>query len=420
MIGYSLEDLATMIAKATGFNNAEDVLEIMARAQKDKILEAHAYPTWTNKRGMLVTYVSDDTKPNGRRQIAATTQDKLNDKIYQAYMAAESKSKSKSLTLRQLYPDWLKHKARVTSEATADRNNTDWNRYYAKDPIVDEPMISLSKNKLQEWVSTLTKEKHMNRTQFGNFSSIIRQMYAYAKDEELIPYNPFEDVQIVWSKLPKPQRKPDEELIFFSDEADRMINYCWEQYRKNRQRVQIFAPLSIVFAFYTGVRLGELVALRFADINRDGITVQRMLNASNEVVPRTKGTEGPVTRIVPLTPKAREIIEEVSRRKKEMGLPTNGYIFAFDDEPNKDSERLMHRIKNAILDYCDEFMMLRRSMHDVRRTFISKCIDDGMSIKTVMNMVGHQHVETTEANYLCDMKRIRERTAELERALCYG
>ena len=420
MVNYSLDDIATVLAQVSGFDSAEDVLEIMAKARKDKVLQAHSYPVWTNKRGMLVTYVPDDSRPNGRRQIAAVSQDRLNDKIFEAYTAEEAKSNGESLTMRQLYPKWLEHKALVTTEATANRNNKDWKRYYANDPIVDAPMVSLSKNQLEEWVGTLTKEYEMNRTQFGNFSSIIRQMYAYAAEESLIPFNPFAAVSINWKKLRKPQRKQDEELIFFSDEAERMVSYCWEQYDKHRQRVQIFAPLAIVFAFYTGVRIGELVSLRFTDINRDGITVQRMLDATNHVVPRTKGTDGPDIRTVPLTSEALKVIEEVRRKKTEMGMPTNGYIFAFDGDFNGDPAKLMHRIKNTIKAYCIELEMVERSMHDVRRTFISKCIDGGMSIKTVMNMVGHKHVQTTENNYLCDIKRAQERTAELQRAIAYS
>lgn len=420
MLNYSLDDVAAVLAQVSGFDSAEDVLEIMAKARKDKVLQAHPYPVWTNKRGMLVTYVPDETKPNGRRQIAAKSQDRLNDKIFEAHEAEEAKSKGEALTMRKLYPQWLEHKASATSEATANRNSKDWKRYYANDPIVDAPMVSLGKNQLEEWVSTLTKEYCMNRTQFGNFSSIIRQMYAYAAEENLIPFNPFDAVHVNWKKLRKPQRKQDEELIFFTDEAERMVSYCWEQYNKNRQRVQIFAPLAIVFAFYTGVRIGELVSLRFTDINTDGITIQRMLDATNHVVPRTKGTDGPETRTVPLTTEALKVIEEVRRKKMEMGLPVNGYIFAFDEDYNGDPMRLMHRIKNTISAYCKELGMVERSMHDIRRTFISKCIEGGMNIKTVMNMVGHRHVKTTEDNYLVDIKRAQERTAELQRAIAYS
>ena len=42
MVNYSLDDIATVLAQVSGFDSAEDVLEIMAKARKDKVLQAHS------------------------------------------------------------------------------------------------------------------------------------------------------------------------------------------------------------------------------------------------------------------------------------------------------------------------------------------------------------------------------------------
>ena len=411
----SLQTMAEMMGCS-----ADELLENMQTLQNQKILKQHEanHKIWFQESTKLwITYVPDANKPKGRRPMTAKTKSKLEDRVIAFYSIKKENDSSKALTLREFYPTWLAHKAKIKTKATAERNDKDWRRYYINDPIIDKPMASLSTNDLQEWVCTLKNEYKMDRTQFGNFSSIIRQMFKYAEEEKKIPFNPFSGVKFKWDEdfYDRPE-KTDEEQAFFPDEAEKMISYCWDQYHKNRQRVQIFAPLAIVFTFYTGLRLGELVALRFSDINKRSLKVQRMLTADVVVEPRTKKHS---KRTVPLTDNALEVIEEVKRKKLELGLPVDGYIFAFDNDYDGDPARLMTRISNSLKDYNKELGLIDRSMHDIRRTFLSTCIHNGLSIKTVSNFAGHKHIQTTEKSYLYDIMREEEKAEALTKALNY-
>lgn len=76
---------------------------------------------------------------------------------------------------------------------------------------------------------------------------------------------------------------------------------------ENEVKRYVLSPLAVLFQFKTGVRIGELVVLRYEDIDGDFITVQRMFRRdSNEVVDYTKGTYG--DRRVILTTEAKRII----------------------------------------------------------------------------------------------------------------
>ena len=410
----SFRDDVSNISNLTGLSETV-VQTLMNKKQKEKYL-AQNKPIWQNKKGRWVAYIPDPSKPRGERQISSNDKEALEQKIVDYYKSKDDSLTESTLTLRILYPKWLKHKESISSKATAKSNEKYWKKYYIDEPIIDEPMIDISSNRLKEWVLSLQKSEQMDRTKFGNFSSIIRQMYAYATEEGLIPFNPFAQVKIDWSKLPKREKPSADKQIYYQDEARQMINYCWEQYRKNRQRTQIFAPLAIVFTFYSGLRIGEVVSLRFSDISAYELRVQRMLDSSGVVQIGTKTHEA---RCVPLVKEALEVIEEVKKRKQEMGLPINGYIFSFDNDYNKDPLRLRTRIQNSLRDYCKELAMENRSMHDIRRTFASFCHEDNISDIELMEYMGHKSIKTTQNSYLLNTKRTKERVKKLQSALHY-
>ena len=84
--------------------------------------------------------------------------------------------------------------------------------------------------------------------------------------------------------------------------------------------------------FQTGMRISEACVVRYEDIIGDEILVQRMyLDYNGEIADRTKGLFG--DRIIPLTSKAKELIEESRTRQQEEGVSDCGYIFSMTEEP---------------------------------------------------------------------------------------
>lgn len=110
---------------------------------------------------------------------------------------------------------------------------------------------------------------------------------------------------------------------------------------KDFEQSQKSACLAIPFAFQTGLRMSEIVALRWSDINEEQencIHVQRMEtkeyehmadgsweNPKRVVIDRTKTVQG--NRNVYLTTVARDILHKLYRFNEEMGFDNTGYIF---------------------------------------------------------------------------------------------
>lgn len=188
-----------------------------------------------------------------------------------------------------------------------------------------------------------------------------------------------------------------------------MFQKAWSDFRNSTRLVYRLAPLAMMFQFFTGVRIGELCALKFSDIENRILNVSRMLQKdTDKVVDHTKTHED---REVILTDGALELVE-IARTYQEEHNCKSEYIFSITKKP------LKYREVNALLKkYCESAEILYRSSHSARKTYISSLIDAGININTVRSYAGHADERTTYWNYCYDRAPDAEKKQLLERAL---
>ncbi len=129
----------------------------------------------------------------------------------------------------------------------------------------------------------------------------------------------------------------------------------------------------LLFAFRTGVRIGELTALEWQDIdlNHGNVTIQR--NIVNGIIGSPKNNK---FRTICL---AQDIFEKLSSRKK-----TSGIVF-----PNKDNNHFSRFTCRDYLDrMCHKAGVKRISYHSTRHSFASQLATNGVSDKTIQELLG--------------------------------
>lgn len=130
----------------------------------------------------------------------------------------------------------------------------------------------------------------------------------------------------------------------------------------------------IEIALETGPRKEELLNLKVEDINLETGMV------------RYEGKGGKI-RFVPLNSRVREILEGRVRGRKK------GYIFGTGKTPPKD-------FKRAFKSACERAKIDKVRIHDLRRTFGSRCAMAGVPPKTLQKWMGHESIETTMKYYV--------------------
>jgi integrase len=250
----------------------------------------------------------------------------------------------------------------------------------------------------------------MTKNIYFNMSLIIRQCLDYAVELEVMEENLFRKVKVDARRMfRKVHKKKDSTQVYSKDEVILIFREAWNDFENSKRLVYRLAPLAVMFQFQTGLRIGELCAVKFSDVNNGVLTVCRMLQRdSGKVVDHTKTHDD---REVLLTDAALEIIE-VARAYQDQNGGMGEYIFSTVDQP------FPHREVNVLLKkYCDKLGILYRSSHKSRKTFISSLIDAGININTIRSYVGHADERTTYGSYCFDRTPDTEKKMLLERAL---
>lgn len=399
-----------------GIISIDDVRQNMRKKQLEKIVYLHPYDIWQGKDGRWRTYIEDSTKKSKRRMIVKTDRETLLEYLVEFHQKPEKQDDMSNITLEVLYPQWLEYKAlHTTASNYISRIERDWKTYYLGTEIVTRPIQDFTKLYLDEWAHGLIKKHSLAKKQYFNCTVIIRQALDYAVDLGILETNPFSLVKIDGRRMFRQEKKKaDYTQVYLTNEVNSIFSMAWEDFRENCRLKHRLAPLAILFQFQTGLRLGELCAVRYEDVeSEDYIHVQRMYRyETGEVVDHTKTTNG--DRQVLLTDAAKELIATARDYQREHGLSSNGYIFSVNDRP------LSHYTVNDLYrKYCEKAGIVNKSSHKARKTYISCLIDGQININTIRSMVGHANEKTTLESYCFDRNPESEKAQRIKNALAF-
>ncbi len=153
-------------------------------------------------------------------------------------------------------------------------------------------------------------------------------------------------------------------------------------------------------ALFTGLRIGEICALRWGDISLPDkalhvrFTMQRIQNINGEGRTKTKVTISPPktdtsARIIPLP----DFLVELCR--KRFNTNTSAFILTgteFYMEPRV----LQYRFKN----YANACELDGIHFHTIRHTFATRCVEVGFEIKSLSEILGHSSIKITLDRYV--------------------
>ena len=408
---YSADDVLSTIYEQ-GILDEDGVRLIMRKKHLQFVLSHHEHKIWQSADGRWKTYITDE-ESGKRRQISRESREELENFLYDKYLAEDEELAKKRATMESLYDDWAEYKSLFVSEATIKRDRNTWKALYKDAPIVKKPLVSITKTELERWLLSVIRSKNMNSHQYTNFISVVRQLMAYAEEIGIIDSNPAEKIHIQKKRILKPEVKgPAITQVFMADERQMLIKHAMEQYAKHRDTVQIFTSLAIAFLLYVPLRRGELVALRFDDLDGNRLYLTDSYSHDMKCLKgRLKDIEG--WRTVDVVPPALEIIEKIRQERIRLGLPTDGCIFTVNEKYGS----LYSALGKSINKYCDEIGIPRRSLHKTRKTCASKMHADGVNDLIIQAQLGHKDLRTTFNSYCYDVTTDAERYRAISASL---
>ncbi|MBQ4340194.1 MAG: hypothetical protein IJC41_04255, partial [Firmicutes bacterium] len=266
-IAANLEDkdeLLDLIIKE-GIISESEALKADDMRKRDYIKKHHKYAI-NHCEGRWFTYLPKKNG-SGRKRFARTREEDLIDYLYRFYRDMYEPYSEK--TVPDLYDEWLKYKFVQTNRMnTVHRIDTDYRRYYVNEPlsqkIMTTPLTKLTRFDIKEWGYSLVDKYDLTRRSFGNITVILKQMYDMLVDKEIISFNPFSGIRFDSRRFRSVVKKPADTQIFYADELEDIIEMSWTLAHETNDETFLGIPILI----YSGIRIGEMLALNYEDFDR--------------------------------------------------------------------------------------------------------------------------------------------------------
>lgn len=310
----------------------------------------------------------------------------LKEKMLNAYTSSEKYSPvicTKKLS--ELCFEWLQSAELRVKESS----------YYCYEKLVNKYILAYFKNikyfdlntqKINGFIEFLLKQGGRNQKGLSpkTVRDIIVAMRSVAKyaGQEYGYRNPMNNIS-----MPKIEKSDIEILNKY--ERSRLQSYL--------QNNLTSTNLGILLTMYSGMRIGEVCALKWEDINlKNGVihvskTVQRIKNSDE--TSKTKvvvGSPKSITseRDIPIPKFLVELLKNFSVNK-------NGFIMSNTSRPIE-PRTIQNRFKSVI----KKCGIRSVNFHLLRHTYATVCIENGIDPKTVSELLGHASVNITLNRYV--------------------
>lgn len=310
------------------------------------------------------------------------------------------------VSFEEIYKKWFLMKINVVKAPTCDRIECTYNRFYKDSWITKMNISKIDEMIIIRFLTGIVVGHGVTQREFGRIFQVINNVLVYAWDLKIggarlldwnrihryIPEGKFITDQKQYFAVPK---KDVEKLLH-------LVIY------ENVYPIKRSACLCLLLNFFLGLRVGELAALTWQDIDlqrkvvrifktetkcydrdetgaRNGAMVYRVLDEVKTIYS---------VREVPLLPEALFILQKLREHHDDCHYENT--FLAYD---GKDTI-LVRSLDRTLRKLCQYAEVNYFSSHMIRKTFATMLHASGMPTRYISDLLGHSEMITTERNYI--------------------
>ncbi len=302
-------------------------------------------------------------------------------------------SEDKVLTFAEYSDRWLRQHAEVQCKDSTVYSYRQLLRLYLLPRFGQARLIQITREQIKDFLAGLSHTGRFSRNTLRLMLCTIRVIFNHAIDDGIVNQNPASRLGR-FTKSEKPKRQA---AALTGEEVNRLLTAA-------REICPEYYPL-LLMAVRTGLRRGELVALRWGDIqfgeseedSNRYITVQ-----NNYVHGKWTTTKSKRPRRVDLSRELRSVLLKM-RDQRLLEAFTQGCSNIADDLVFPSQAGTVMDPDNMAKYFflpCVEHAGLRRiRFHDLRHSFGSLLIQTGASLAYVKEQMGHSSIQVTVDTY---------------------
>lgn len=250
---------------------------------------------------------------------------------------------------------------------------------YTDHTPVNQITISTLRSYIMLMVERGDKPSSINRR-----ITAIRTFFKYLRKMEIVTKNPTLELR------PLPTAQP---LPKFIDQSK--VRQMAEYFFRDEQNLeQLRDSLVVVLLYTTGIRRAELSSLTMEQIDLVQNTIEVM-------------GKGQKTRKIPLLDSVRELLERYLLLKNEKNIckSQNNYLLLTNKEKQLDVNSI-YSIVHRELTTCG--VQGQKSPHVLRHTFASHLMQQGASVRTIQELLGHSSLDSTQIYAHNTIQKLKE------------
>ena len=298
----------------------------------------------------------------------------------------ESLNKQNKMTFACLVDEWFAEKKIFYKKSTIVKYQNLLNLYllpafghYTAQQFTYSEINEFRKNLMLNGGS---KENGLAPKTVSDILSLLFNIFRYANSRGFTAF----DIRIA----PPVKHQKHQIRILSVEEQKRLCDYL--------KSSPVSANLGILLCVFTGLRIGEICALKWEDINMEEKTIfvhQTMLRL------KTDHNDGKKTEVLISSPKSPSSIrhipipDEIYDMLKEMTTQPNAYLLTGSTK-FMEPRTLQYRFKK-ILEQCE---LTDANFHALRHTFATRCVELGFDVKSLSEILGHANVNITLNRYV--------------------
>lgn len=248
-------------------------------------------------------------------------------------------------------------------------------------------LVDIKPMDIISWQKLMGEDK-ISQSRYNKKHYVVNKILEYSAKNSYINNNPTIHVKKVSKLFTKPKSNSSD--YFTMEEREMILNSTCDGNTKKEQKKHEFILAFMHVAFLTGARTGEIMSLKWSSIDFEENLITISTSITKGVLSTTKTDQ---VRTIPMVKRLAEALlkwKADTNREYVFPVPNTG-------KPYKDSRSIVDSMYKPLLKRLQIRYII---MYSTRHTFASLAIENGVSMTTISNCLGHSNISTTQRYYV--------------------